>query len=470
MKKLLALPIVFALFFSTVAFAAPLYIFQKTIIPEIDSTYTLGTTTKAWLNIYTDEVCLAGDCKTAWPTGGGGGGSGVGWATNTPSNVLYSTEGNHVVISASDKSATTTNAVLQVWGGLSGDYFYATNTATSSFFTNLRANNGTTSNLYTTTFGVGTDYITDITGTGLSVVGGVLTASGGGGSISTSSVPVAGNLAYWTSGSALSDVATGTLTEGITGLEFTATRGLVGGAAILNLTTGYSMFLTASGTNWNTFYDTPSNRITAGTGIDWSGNTLNGVYTAGDALTLTGEDFDFDGGAAPGGELGNTWASPTIDDSLAVTSWNLTTPTLTSFFGTPCTGNQFLQDIGDTGAFSCATASGADGVSNWTYNGSRLTPSTTVGIGVFASSTIGGGTALTGLTVSGSATTTGTSTVQTMIVKGSTSATSTAYIYSTTAGLGGQFILEDSDAAGCTQVTALNGVLSAATVSCPQEY
>jgi hypothetical protein len=50
--------------------------------------------------------------------------------------------------------------------------------------------------------------------------------------------------------------------------------------------------------------------------------------TAGDALTLTGTDIDFDGGASPGGELGGTWASPTIDDSLAVSSWSLTTPTI----------------------------------------------------------------------------------------------------------------------------------------------
>jgi hypothetical protein len=35
-------------------------------------------------------------------------------------------------------------------------------------------------------------------------------------------------------------------------------------------------------------------------------------------------------GTSPGGELGGTWASPTIDDSLAVTSWNLTTPTFTT--------------------------------------------------------------------------------------------------------------------------------------------
>lgn len=41
------------------------------------------------------------------------------------------------------------------------------------------------------------------------------------------------------------------------------------------------------------------------------------------------------------------------------TSPSIASPTLTSFFGTPCTGNDFLQDISDTGAFTCATASGS---------------------------------------------------------------------------------------------------------------
>lgn len=41
------------------------------------------------------------------------------------------------------------------------------------------------------------------------------------------------------------------------------------------------------------------------------------------------------------------------------------------------------------GVFGCQTITvSGDGVSNWTFNGTRLTPSTTVGIGVFASSTI----------------------------------------------------------------------------------
>lgn len=134
---------------------------------------------------------------------------------------------------------------------------------------------------------------------------------GGGGSISTSSIPVAGKLAFWTSASELSDVATGTLSETATGLEFSATRGLVGGASILSLTSGFNIPLSASTTNWNGFYDVPSTRITAGTGIDWSSNTLNGVYTAGDGITLNTEDFDCD------------IASGSIFGCLSSTDWNI---------------------------------------------------------------------------------------------------------------------------------------------------
>ena len=46
-------------------------------------------------------------------------------------------------------------------------------------------------------------------------------------------------------------------------------------------------------------------------GVDISSDTN---LTAGDGLTLTDDDLDFDGGATPGGSLGGTWGSPTIDD------------------------------------------------------------------------------------------------------------------------------------------------------------
>ncbi len=51
----------------------------------------------------------------------------------------------------------------------------------------------------------------------------------------------------------------------------------------------------------------------------------------------------------PGGELGGTWASPTIDDSVAVTSWALTTPTVT-------TSIAINADPADTGAIRLSNA------------------------------------------------------------------------------------------------------------------
>ena len=45
--------------------------------------------------------------------------------------------------------------------------------------------------------------------------------------------------------------------------------------------------------------------------------------------------------------------------------------------------------------------------------------------------------------------------------------TPSLFIESTTATDGGQFILEDTDGAGCTGITALNGVLTATTIACP---
>ena len=52
-----------------------------------------------------------------------------------------------------------------------------------------------------------------------------------------------------------------------------------------------------------------------------------------EGATLTeGGAAVFNSGETPGGELGGTWASPTVDDTLAVTDWNLTTPTITTQF------------------------------------------------------------------------------------------------------------------------------------------
>lgn len=47
------------------------------------------------------------------------------------------------------------------------------------------------------------------------------------------------------------------------------------------------------------------------------------------------------------------------------------------------------------------------------------------------------------------------------------SATSTTYIYSGAANVGGAVIVEDTDAAGCSSIAALNGTVVSASVACP---
>lgn len=188
------------------------------------------------------------------------------------------------------------------------------------------------------------------------------------------------------------------ISETITGLTYTS------GTGVLSIDAGYNIPLTASTTAWNNFLVTPSSVITAGDGLTWSTNTLNfdggntpsgdlgGTWatpsvtddshahtgstisgidisadtnlTAGDALTLTDDDIDFDGGTAPGGELGGTWGTPTIDDSVAVSSWNLTTPTLTTsgiFFGDAIddfTGFGMALSSSDLGLLTTGAADG----------------------------------------------------------------------------------------------------------------
>ena len=56
--------------------------------------------------------------------------------------------------------------------------------------------------------------------------------------------------------------------------------------------------------------DSHAHTTTTISGVDISADTN---LTAGDALTLTDDDIDFDGGTAPAGELGGTWALPTVD-------------------------------------------------------------------------------------------------------------------------------------------------------------
>ncbi len=73
------------------------------------------------------------------------------------------------------------------------------------------------------------------------------------------------------------------------------------------------------------------------------------------------------------------------------------------------------------------------------------------------------------LSVEGNSMLNGTTTTTGLNVLSPTVGTSTIYMYSKTAGFGGQIILEDVDAAGCTAISTLNGTVSGVTVTCPTE-
>ncbi len=140
-----------------------------------------------------------------------------------------------------------------------------------------------------------------------------------------------------------------------------------------------------------------------------TGNVGIGSSTPSRLLTVAGDAYFENNITAASGTI--TYASTT---GLTATNATFTTASTSALYGanlTDCdTGatSKLLWDV-TTGTFSCGTdqTGGAGGSSNWLLTNGALTPSTTVGIRVNASSTIGDGTATGGLTILGNATTTG---------------------------------------------------------------
>jgi len=184
--------------------------------------------------------------------------------------------------------------------------------------------------------------------------------------LATSTGWTIGQAAYVASNGAVGSVATGTLTETATGLEFNATRGLFGGSAILSLTSGYVIPTSTLWTSVSDFYQTPSTRITDGTGLTWSSNTMN---------------CDTASGSVQGCLTGADW----LTFNTKMSSSSLSTSAILA---------NLISDETGSGAL--------------VFNGSPTFTGTSVFSSLFASasSTIGGGTIGSGLTINGGATTT----------------------------------------------------------------
>ena len=115
-----------------------------------------------------------------------------------------------------------------------------------------------------------------------------------------------------------------------TGLAISGSPITTSGTLALTYASGYAAVKTASTTNWNGFYDTPSTRITAGTNLSWSGNTLNatggGTFAwtpttnYGAAANSTSTPIWFKSGIMAS-TTANYFAGLTIDNGSASNAW-----------------------------------------------------------------------------------------------------------------------------------------------------
>lgn len=143
----------------------------------------------------------------------------------------------------------------------------------------------------------------------------------------------------------------------------------IGGVSTTTIQGFYGGFLSTASSTINSTFHLPT-LASGGLGVDATGLVYSGatttfsggllytagnvtdVLTAGDGLTRTTNDFDFDGGASPGGSLGGTWSSPTIDDLFLLNNADdATTGSLTA--------TEFVaNDTAATSTFLSATIGG----------------------------------------------------------------------------------------------------------------
>ncbi|MBY0310079.1 hypothetical protein K2Q16_02970 [Patescibacteria group bacterium] len=270
-----------------------------------------GTVTSVNLGVPTGFTTAGGPVTTSGTLtlGYAAGYEGFLSASGTNWNSFYNTPSTRITAgSGLSWSGNTLNAAA-------GTIYLATTTTWTNGFLARVASNGTVDSVATSSLGLSAAFansaqlaalLSDETGTGQAVFNNAPTFTGTStfNGIVATNITATGTLAaaritmngdsitdftgvglYIESNGALT-VATGSLGLGggtVTSVNlgvptgFTTAGGPVttSGTLTLGYAAGYEGFLSASGTNWNSFYNTPSTRITAGSGLSWSGNTLN---------------------------------------------------------------------------------------------------------------------------------------------------------------------------------------------------
>lgn len=201
-----------------------------------------------------------------------------GTGTSSPSGILYGDETIRLKTVTIGSNLTFSGGTLSATGGASSTLLSDSNTFTNTITGSITGNAGTASALAAN----GTNCSTGNAALGVDASGNAENCF----TVSTFAYPFPGQ-------------ATTTNTQ------------FNGGAEVVDLVVHDSLsFNDEVGTSWAGLCQ----YITGGASL-CDGADADTTYTAGDALTLTGNDIDFDGGATPGGVLGGTWASPTLDDN-----------------------------------------------------------------------------------------------------------------------------------------------------------
>lgn len=204
--------------------------YTKSLFPTFDSTSELGTSTRAYLRLTTDEICLAGDCQTSWSAGGGEANTGasLGTGLNIFDSKLGSTLRFNSISAGSNISISTTSdsntlVISSTGGSGSSAYEIATTSGIAvpqvAYFTQTggRTTLGSVATGTITCSGTGISCST----TGLSVLGGNLTITG---SDTNASSTLLSDLNTW---SARQDFNGNASTTGltVTGSTYLATTG-----------------------------------------------------------------------------------------------------------------------------------------------------------------------------------------------------------------------------------------------------
>ncbi|KAB2938002.1 MAG: tail fiber domain-containing protein [Hyphomicrobium sp.] len=329
----------------------------------------------------------------AWSTdltGGGGGASA--WATTTDDLALYPADATDVVLIGTSATSTTgyilevsgnslLRGALTAYNSITAPTFTATSSTATSTFPRLNASGS---------LSLGSDYVTDLTGSGLSLSGGALTLDTSG--------TWSGNLGGYTAAQLLAGGFSTTSAD-----VWTATRNFFATSSADYWQTQRNFFSTSSVNYWKSvtdFFSTTSAAYHLGT-LDKGDffSTTSATYFLGQNQgaafsTTSAINFIHSSSTIPKTYTANTFsalqtfanASTSI---LSATTLCLSTDCRTSW---PATGSSF-DYLFPANATTTLLA----------FNG---------GITASASSTIGNGSQAGGITISGGATTTGTLVVQ----------------------------------------------------------